>query len=191
MSFSFQALQAQALQLMALGVANAQNVVPAMANVGPVVSVAAPVVSNTQQQQQQAQTATIHNNVNLLNNVTRSLALMPTTAASPLVMQVDPTSIAESSTKPTSTSIQCGQENNGNIHQKLMEQLTNNVTKNINCLESDFNNEELIEFMRLVGQCLLSSSYYSSVGLPGNFYYPAWVPEINILRQIVLGILDL
>lgn len=129
---------------MALGVANAQTVMPAITNATTVL----PTSSTTGTQ---SATSVLPSNAKLVS--------VPVTSGTQTVASADHTSTVETpnsvagsrsclvvnNSDNASTGLQ-----NSNIHQKLMEQLTNSVSKNNSGQESDFNNEELIEFMRLI-----------------------------------------
>lgn len=140
------ALQAQALQLMALGVAGAQTVVPVS---GSPVLLTMPN-SNTAQ-------CSVGGGIKptVPAAVMPSVQLQPTqTAQLPLLTSMPPIlpKTTASLTTPTPTSIPAppaASQDNIN-RQQLMEQLANSVTKNGgNAAQQDSDvNEELVEFMK-------------------------------------------
>jgi len=135
------ALQAQALQLMALGVAGAQTVVPVsgspllltMPNDSQCGSVKATVPTAAVPTAQIQPTATLS-------------AQLPVSTSVPLILPKMTTSLAT----PTPTSAVVSPPSQDSINkQQLMEQLANSVTKSGTNGQQDSDiNEELVEFMK-------------------------------------------
>jgi len=137
---------------MALGVANAQTVLPAMTNtvLPPVMNTTIPLVTS---QCNNIKTVTLTSTPYVVQSAASSDEPPSTTVTS--LNNVDTTQIANINSIDPAQS--------GNMHQKLMEHLANSVTKNGNAQESDCNNEELIEFMRLVDQFYVIQSINQSI----------------------------
>jgi len=131
------ALQAQALQLMALGVAGAQTVVPVSGS---------PVLLTMPN-------ATQCGGVKPTIPVAPAAQLQPTqTAQIPMLTSVPPIlpKITASLTTPTPTSATAPPPSQDSANkQQLMEQLANSVTKNdSNGQQNSDINDELVEFMK-------------------------------------------
>jgi len=137
------ALQAQALQLMALGVAGAQTVVPVSGS--PVLL----TMPNT------SQLGAVKPNIPASAATALPLAQLQT-AQLPVLTSMPPIlpKITTSLTTPTPSSVPAPpllqQQDNAN-RQQLMEQLANSVTKNGSNGQQDSDiNDELVEFMKYV-----------------------------------------
>ena len=133
------ALQAQALQLMALGVAGAQTVVPVS---GSPVLLTMPNASQCGAIKPTIPTAAVPA-AQLQATPTVQLPLL--TSAPPILPK-----ITTSLTTPTPTSAAVPAPSQDSINkQQLMEQLANSVTRNSSNGQQDTDvNEELIEFMK-------------------------------------------
>jgi len=143
------ALQAQALQLMALGVAGAQTVVPVSGspvlltmpsasqcgNIKPTIPAAMPTA-------QIQPTATVQ---------------IPVSTSAPLILPKITTSLAT----PTPTSVVSTPPSQDSVNkQQLMEQLANSVTKSGTNGQQDSDiNEELVEFMKYDSRLCYQSSF--------------------------------
>lgn len=144
---------------MALGVANAQTVMPAITNATTVTPTSTTTAT-------QSTASCLSSNAKLVSlpvasgNQSVPSADQISTAETPNSVAVSRSCLVVNSSESATTGLQ-----NSNIHQKLMEQLTNSVSKNSSGQESDFNNEELIEFMRLV----YSRAFFTCalISLPG------------------------
>jgi len=134
------ALQAQALQLMALGVAGAQTVVPVSGN--PVL-LTMPNASQSGAVKPAMLTAAVPT-AQIQPTLT---AQLPVSTSVPLILPKITTSLATPT--PTSAVVSPPPSQDSVNKQQLMEQLANSVTKSgtNGQLDSDIN-EELVEFMK-------------------------------------------
>lgn len=142
-----QALQAQALQLMALGVAGAQTVVPVSGS--PVLL----TVPNASQCPSSLKPTTIPMSgaamvptAQVQPTLTAQLPVSTTTSV-PLILPKITTSLATPT--PTACIVSTPPSQDNINKQQLMEQLANSVTKSSSNGQQDSDiNDELIEFMR-------------------------------------------
>lgn len=149
------ALQAQALQLMALGVAGAQTVMPVSGS--PVLL----TMPNTSQFGGVKPTipASAAISLPLAQLQSAQSAPMPVLTSMPPILPKITTSL----TSPTPTSAPAPPPPQDSINrQQLMEQLANSVTKNGGSGQQDSDiNEELVEFMKYDQHCPVYHCYYN------------------------------